>query len=59
MNGPFAQEYWEEACIEIETLENMNAWEVVKRTPDMNILPSTWALKCKRYPDGLVKKFKA
>ena len=25
MNGPFAQEYWEAACIEIETLERMEA----------------------------------
>ncbi len=23
-----------------------------------NVLPSTWAFKVKRYPDGLVKKFK-
>ena len=25
----------------------------------MNVLPSTWAFKIKRYPDGRVKKFKA
>ena len=25
----------------------------------MNVLPSTWAFKCKRYPDGRVKQFKA
>ena len=25
----------------------------------MNVLPSTWAFKCKRFPDGLVKKLKA
>jgi len=25
----------------------------------MNIINSTWAYKCKRYPDGLIKKFKA
>jgi hypothetical protein len=25
----------------------------------MNVLPSTWAFKCKRFPDGRVKKFKA
>jgi hypothetical protein len=25
----------------------------------MNVLPSTWAFKIKRYPDGQVKKFKA
>jgi hypothetical protein len=25
----------------------------------MNVLPSTWVFKCKRYPDGLVRKLKA
>ena len=25
----------------------------------MNVVDSTWAFKCKRYPDGLIKKFKA
>ena len=59
MNGPFAKEYWEAACIEVETLEKMDAWDVVERTSDMNVLPSTWAFKCKRFPDGLIKKFKA
>jgi hypothetical protein len=28
-------------------------------SPDMNVSPSTWAFKIKRYPDGRVKKFKA
>jgi len=59
MNGPCAQEYWESACIEVETLEAMDAWTVVERKDEMNVLPSTWAFKCKRYPDGLIKKFKA
>ena len=25
----------------------------------MNILPSTWAFQCKRYPDGSIRKLKA
>ena len=25
----------------------------------MNVLPSTWAFKCKRFPDGSVRKLKA
>ena len=29
MNGPFKEEYWKAAVKEIETLESMNAWEVV------------------------------
>ncbi|NCF91157.1 MAG: hypothetical protein GWQ05_09390, partial [Verrucomicrobiaceae bacterium] len=59
MNGPYAEEYWEAACVEMETLEKMDSWTVVDRTSDMNVLPSTWAFKCKRFPDGLIKKFKA
>ena len=49
MNGPFAAEYWEAACVEVETLEKMDAWSVVDRTDDMNVLPSTWAFKCKQH----------
>ena len=37
----------------------MVAWGVVKRTKYMNVIPSTWAFKCNRFPDGLIKKFKA
>jgi hypothetical protein len=33
--------------------------ELVRRTPEMNLLPNTWAFKIKRYPDGSVKKFMA
>ena len=38
MNGQFADEYWEVAVTEIETLESMNAWEVVDREDDMNVI---------------------
>ena len=31
MNGQFADEYWEAAVTEIETLESMHAWEVVEQ----------------------------
>ena len=37
----------------------MKAWEVVEREVSMNGMSYTWAFKCKRYPDGLIKKFKA
>ena len=37
----------------------MKAWKVVDREDDMNSIRSTWAFKLKRYPDGLIKKFKA
>jgi Reverse transcriptase (RNA-dependent DNA polymerase) len=60
MNGPDAEDYMKAAKKEIETLVNdKDAWDVVTREDWMNVLPSTWAFKCKRQPDGLVKKYKA
>jgi hypothetical protein len=43
----------------IFTLESIEAWQVVDQKDDMNVISSTWAFKCKRYHDGLFKKFKA
>jgi hypothetical protein len=46
MNGPYAEEYWKAAQIEIETLERIKAWTVVPHADDItNVLPSTWAFK--------------
>ncbi len=53
MSGPFKEEYWKAAVKEIETLEEMGAWEVVDREEDMNVIGSIWAFKLKRYPDGV------
>ncbi len=57
--GKFAGDYWKAMEVEIFTLESIDAWEVVNCKDDMNVINSTWAFKCKRYPDGLIKKFKA
>jgi hypothetical protein len=60
MNGPNSEGFWEAMATEINTLFNkMGAWDVVDREGWMNVLPSTWAFKCKRFPDGLIKKLKA
>ena len=60
MESPFVTNFWKAMEVELGTLENkMKAWTYVDRTPDMKVLPSTWAFKVKRYPDGSVKKFKA
>jgi transposase InsO family protein len=60
MQGIYKHEYAEAARVELHTLQNdLDCWELVPRTDDMNVLPSTWAFKCKRFPDGRVKKFKA
>ncbi len=55
----FADDYWKAMQPKIFTLETIEAWNVFDREDDMNIISSTWAFKCKRYPDGLIKKFKA
>ena len=58
--GEFAGDFWKACEKELDTLQNdVQAWTYVKRTPEMKVLPSTWAFKIKRYPDGSVKKFKA
>ena len=59
MNGPFKEEYLEAACKEVKTLQRMKAWKVVDREDGMNAIQSIWAFKLKRFPDGLIKKFKA
>ena len=60
MNGPFADDFWKACKIELDTLvHDMKTWDLVPRTPDIHVLPGTWAFKIKRFPDGAVKKFKA
>ena len=60
MNGPNQEGYWEACLKEISTLQDsMQSWEVVSRESWMNVLPSTWAFKCKQYPSDEVRKLKA
>ena len=58
MNGPFANEYLKAACKEIETLEIMEAWEVVDITESMSVIKSTRDFELKQFHDGLTKTFK-
>ena len=44
---------------ELDTLEDMDAWEVADQTSNMNVIDSVWAFKLKRFPNGMIKKFKA
>jgi Reverse transcriptase (RNA-dependent DNA polymerase) len=44
---------------ELLTLESKMSLDVVDQQPFMNILPSTWAFCCKRYPNGTVRKLNA
>ena len=59
MNGPSREGHIEACNKEMQTLINMGVWEVVDREPWMNVLPSTWALKAKLFPSGLIRKLKA
>ena len=58
MKSANADDWWAAAKKEIETLEGIDAWEVVDRQDWMNVLPSTWAFRLKRYPGGSARKFK-
>ena len=46
--------------LEIATLEALGAWEFLEYDSETmpNIIQSTWAFKCKRFPGGLIKKLK-
>jgi hypothetical protein len=59
MNGIHAESYKEAMQVEYETLLSKHAWTEVKREKWMNVVPSTWAFKCNRYPNGSVRKLKA
>jgi hypothetical protein len=59
MNGLENNGYWKAMELEIQTLLGKNAWVVLEREDNMNILASTLAFKCKRFPDRLVRKLKA
>jgi hypothetical protein len=61
MDDPFhSTDYWQAAKTELTALQDdLNCWELVPFHKKMNVLASTWAFRCKRFPDRRVKKFKA
>jgi len=59
MNGSFKEEYWKATVKELNNLKDMDTCEVVKQIDNMDEINSIWAFKLKRFPDRLVKKFKA
>ena len=44
---------------EILTLIELKVFDLVPRETNMNVISGVWALKRKRYPDGLIRKLKA
>jgi hypothetical protein len=62
MRGENRDEFLVAMSEEIAALEAHGTWTVVKKetmSPGSNLLPGTWALKTKRYPDGRMRKHKA
>ena len=59
VHGPFQAEYGKAMQVELDTLEtDFKCWDLIPQTPGMKVISLTWALKVKRYPDGMVKKSK-
>ena len=58
MSGSNAEGLFAASVLELSTLQHMDAWTQVVCLPSMNVLPSTWDFKIKRFPDGLVRKLK-
>ena len=57
--GENSMGYWEAMQLEYDVLIDKQGWLEVDRTPAMKVLLSTWAFRCKRFPDGTVKKLTA
>jgi hypothetical protein len=54
MNGIHAEGYTEAMQVKYETLLSKHARTEVKHEKWMNLVPTTWTFKCKRYPNGSV-----
>jgi len=62
LSGEYAEEFWKAMETEIKSLEALNTWQLVPRSSmpkGARAIPSTWAFRVKRYPDGRLNKFKA
>ena len=59
MNGPDSTGFMVAMEKEIQTLIQMKAFIVVDKESWMNVVSSVWAFRCKRFPDGSIRKLKA
>jgi hypothetical protein len=62
MEGPYREQFIEAIESKINKLEKHGTWLEVDNNcmPEGdNLLPTTWAYKVKRYPDGRLRKFKS
>jgi hypothetical protein len=56
--GVFQEDFLQPMRVELHTLINEFDCREYVPNPGKNVLPSTWAFKIKRYPDGRVKSLK-
>jgi hypothetical protein len=59
MGGVDAEGYWQACIKEYDVLIKKKVWVEVKRESWMTVIPSTWAFRCKQFPNGLVRKLKS
>ena len=62
LSSPKAEDWGEAMEEEVDNLEKRKTWTVIPKSSvpkKAQVIPSTWAFKCKRFPDGSFRKFKA
>jgi hypothetical protein len=62
MQSPEVEQWTEAALNEVKELQTRGTWSEMHKKDlpaHANVLPGTWALKVKRFPDGRFRKFKA
>jgi hypothetical protein len=59
MTGPHRLSFIQAMKEEITQLIGMDCWDEILRPEGKNVLKGTWVFKCKRFPDGSFRKFKA
>jgi hypothetical protein len=55
MGGPNGEGYWQACKKEFETLILMKVWEEVQRKSWMNVIPGTWAFRCKSCEKSILR----
>ncbi len=59
MKSYFFDKYGKAAATEIQTLEDMGAWDVVDKSEGKEVIERTWTFKVKWYLNSLINKFNA
>eukprot|EP00957_Ditylum_brightwellii_P077673 5902448-Ditylum_brightwellii.AAC.1 len=59
MNVPDADGFRDAMNSEMDTLDSMESWIIVRCIDGMNVLGLTWAFKVKHFPNGTINNLKA